>query len=209
MVEEGNEIFVGGIRFLEETWKVQGQHMIPDTAVFAVGDAAVEAGNGNMVAGDILTHETDRRAGREIITNPGQEAERLAGETGENQMADERAAEHDAVRGISRGSGLAAHLSNSRRGFFKIVRCAGAELSGTGGPMFEIRQVDIDHAVEEAEGFDGFVAGGVPDEGERRTPEIQRLKDPRDERRRGDERNRMDAEIREAVKGIGELAGRK
>ena len=209
MVEEGNEVFVGGIRFLEETWKVQGQHMIPDTAVLAVGDAAVETGNGNVVAGDILAHETDRRAGREIVTNPGQEAERFAGETGENQMADERAAKHDAVRGIPWDSGLAAHLGDSRRGLFKIVRCTGAELSGAGGPMLEIRQVDIDDTVEKTEGFDGFVAGGVPDEGERRTPEIQRLKNPRDEGRRGDERNRMDAEIREAPERVGELTGRK
>ena len=188
-VEEGDKVLVRGIGLLEETGEAQGQHMIPDAAVLPAGNAAVQAGNANIVAGDILPHEADGRAGWKIIADPGQEAEGFAGEAGKNQMADERTAEHDAIRGVLRGSGLAAHFGDSPGGYFEIVRRASAELSGTGGPMLEIRQVDVDHAVEEAEGFDGFITGGVPDEGERGTPEVQRLQDLRDEGRCGDERN--------------------
>ena len=209
MIEEGNEIPVGGIRLLKKAGEVQRQHMVPDTAVLPVGDAAIQAGNGNIVTGDILLHEADRRAGREIVPDPGQKAERLAGETGKNQMADEGAAEHDAVRGIPWSSCLAAHLGDGSGSPLKVIRRAGTELSGMSGPMLEIRQVDVNHAVEEAEGFDGFVAGGVPDQRKRRAPEVEGLEDLRDEGRCGDERDRMNAEIREAPKGIGKLAGRK
>ena len=34
--------------------------MVADAAVLAVGDPAVEAGNGDAVAGDVLAHEADR-----------------------------------------------------------------------------------------------------------------------------------------------------
>jgi len=183
--------------------------MIPDAAILPGGDAAVEPGDGDIVAGDILPHETDRGAGREGITDPGQETEGFTGEAGEDQMADERAAEHDAVRIIPRGAGLAAHLSDGRGGFLKIIRGAGAEAGGAGGEMLEIRKVDVDDPVEEAEGIDGFIAGGVPDEGERRTPEGEGFEDPRDEGGGGDEGNRMHAEVREALQGVGELPGRE
>lgn len=69
--------------------------------------------------------------------------------------------------------------------------------------MFEIRQVYVNNPLQKAQGFNRFVTGGVPDEGEGRTPEFQRFKDLRNERGCGDEGDGMDAQIRQPFQGIG------
>ena len=74
-VEEGDEVPVGGIRFLEKTGQVQGQHMIPDPGVFPFCDPAVQAGDGDAVAGNILAHKADGRSGGELIPDPGEQAQ--------------------------------------------------------------------------------------------------------------------------------------
>ena len=209
IVKEGDEVPVGGIGFLEEAGETEGQHMVPHAAVFAVGDPAVEPGYGDIITGDVLAHEADRGTGREAVTDPGQEPEGLAGEAGQDQMADERAAEHDAVRVVARGAGLAAHFRDRRGGPLKVIRCAGAEPAGVLGIMLEIGQVHVDDPVEAPQGFDRFIPGGVPYQGERRSPELQGFQDPRDEGRRGDEGNRMHPEIGQAFQGVGKLLGRK
>ena len=49
--------------------------MVADAGVFAFGDAAVEAGNGDAVAGNILAHETDGDSFGKIVPDPGEEAQ--------------------------------------------------------------------------------------------------------------------------------------
>ena len=173
--------------------------MVPDTVILAGGDTAVKPRDRNVVAGNILPHEADRCAGGEIVADPGQETEGFAGEAGKNQVPDQCAPKHDTVRGILRRAGLAAHLRDSRCGFFEIIRGAGAQTACARGIVLEIRQVDIDGAVEEPDGVNRFITGSVPDDGERRTPKGKGPEDLGDKGCRGDEGDRVDAEIRQPL----------
>ena len=75
--------------------------------------------------------------------------------------------------------------------------------------MLEVGQINVDDTVEAAEGFDGFITGGIPDQGNRRPPERQSFEDLRNERRGGDEGNRVHAEVLQALQGIRKLRGRE
>ena len=95
-VEQRNKVPVGRVGFLEEAGEPEGEHMAADAGVFLCGDAAVEAGNGHAVAGNVLAHEADGDALGELVPDPGEEPEAFLGETGKDQVADQGAAQHDA-----------------------------------------------------------------------------------------------------------------
>ena len=170
-VENGDEILIRRIGLLEESREAKRQHMIADTVILAIGDPPVKSRNGNVIAGDILPHETDRGTGGEIVPDPGQEAEGFPGKAGQDQVTNECAAEHDAIRTVFRRAGLAAHLGDGSGGIIEIVRGTGAETAGAGGKMLEVGQIDIKDTVEEAERVHCFITGCIPDEGDRRPPE--------------------------------------
>ena len=208
-IEDGDEAGIGGIGFLEEAGEIQGQHMIPDAAVFAGSEAAIQAGDRHNVAGDVLAHEADRSAGRKIVPDPGQKTETFAGEAGENQVTDQCAAEHDSVRVVTGNAGLTAHFQEGGGSCVKIIGGTGAETSGPGRKMLEIRQVNIDDSVQETKGFRDFVARGIPDQGERGTPKFQGVQDLRDKRCGCNKGNGMDTKICQALEGIRKRGGGK
>ena len=176
--------------------------MIADTAVLLLRDTPVQPGNGYAVAGDILAHETDRNTGREFIPNPGEQAQAFRSETRQDQMTDQGALEHDAVFIVNGSTGLAAHLLNRGGGDSKIVRRCGAQPSGTGGEMLQVRKVYVNDAFETAQGIHGFIAGGIPYQGQRRTPEFQRLQDPGNKRGACDKRQGVDTQVCQALERV-------
>lgn len=127
LIKDGDEFPVCRTGLLDETRKTESKHVIPDAVVFAGGNGAAEPRHGDIVAGDVLPHEADRGAGREIVADPGQETEGFTGKAGQNQMADECASQHDSVRSILRRAGLAAHLCDGCGSFFKIIGGTGAK----------------------------------------------------------------------------------
>lgn len=97
LIEDRDIFFFGGILFLEETGEIQGQHVIPDPAVFLFRYLSHETRDGDTGSGNILAHEADGGAERKVIFDPGKKFHAFPGETGKNQMADENTAEQDAV----------------------------------------------------------------------------------------------------------------
>lgn len=75
--------------------------------------------------------------------------------------------------------------------------------------MFQVGQINIDNPIEEAKRLDGFIAGGVPDEGQRRTPAGEGIEDPRDKRGCSDERDGLYAEVCKAFQRIREIPGQE
>ena len=181
--------------------------MIPDPAVFLFRYLSHETRDGDTGSGNILAHEADGGAERKVIFDPGKKFHAFPGETGKNQMADENTAEQDAVFRKPVRPGDTAHFTDGGGGSLEIIRGFGAQLSGAGGIMLQVRQKDIHRAFQHMQGFHGFIAGGVPDDRERRTPELQRVQDPRNKGRAGDQGQRLNTQIREAFQRVGKLAG--
>ena len=176
--------------------------MVPYPVILFFRDPTVQAGHGYIVAGNILPHQADRCTCRQFIPDPGEETQTFGGKTGQDQVAYKGAAEHDAVFIINRGAGLAAHFLQRGGGGGKVIRRAGAYPSGPLAEMLQVRKVYVDDAFQPAKGFHGFVTGGVPDERKGRTPELQRLEDPGNKRSSGDERQGVNAKIRQALQGV-------
>ena len=120
-------------------------------------------------------------------------------------MTDQGALQHDAVFIINGSAGLAAHLFDGGGSDGKIVRCRGTQPSGTGGKMLQVREIYVDNAFEAVQGINGFITGGIPYQGQWRTPELQRLQDPGDKRCARDEGKGMNTQVCQALQGVGQF----
>ena len=109
---------------------------------------------------------------------------------------------HDAVFIVNRDAGLAAHFLQRGRGGGKVIRRSGTQPAGPLAEVLQIRKVYVNHTFQPAKGFNGFITGGVPDEGQGRTPELQRIQDAWNERGSRDERQRMYTKIRQALQCV-------
>ena len=183
--------------------------MVPDAGVFLLRDPAVQPGDGNMIAGNILAHEADGGSGRQIVPDPGEKLHAFPGEARKDQMADQDPPGQDSVFAVPVRPGLADHFQNGGGSGFKVVRRAGAQLPRAGGIMLEIRQVYIHGSFKHPERFNGFITGGVPDDRDRRTPKAQRFQDLGDKRSAGDKRDRMHPLINQALQRVRKLPGRE
>ena len=208
-VEGRNKIRIRRLRLLQEAGEIQRQHVIPNPAVFPFRHPAVQPGDGHAVAGKILPHQADRRSGREIIPHPGQQLEALPGQGGENEVTDQGSPGHDPLFVVDGSACLTAHFEDGPGGRIKIIRRPGAEGSRAGGPVLQIRQIHIDDALEQAKGFQGFIAGGIPDQGQRRAVDGKRLQNPGNEGRPGDEGDRLHAQGFQTLQTGGQLRGGK
>lgn len=82
LIEDGDEAFVGGDGFLKKTGEFEVEHVLTDAVVFPGGKLAVQTGDGYAVIGNILAHEADRDAFRQVFFDPGQQLAAFAGEPG-------------------------------------------------------------------------------------------------------------------------------
>ena len=97
LIEDGNKIHRGTGRSLIKPGKAQSNHVFLNAGVFAVRNAPLKHGNAHIVAWDILLHEADRNALGQCVMNPVEQMQALARAAGQDQVADEHAAAHDAV----------------------------------------------------------------------------------------------------------------
>ena len=178
------------------------KHVVPYPVILFFRDPAVQTGHGYIVAGNILPHQADRGTRGKLVPDPGKQVQAFGGKTGKDQVADKGTAAHDAVFIVYRGAGLAAHFLQRGGSGGKVIRRAGAYPAGPLAEMLQVRKVYVDHPFQPAKGFHGFITGGVPDEGEGRTPEFQRFQDPGNKRGSGDERQGVNTEIRQALQGV-------
>lgn len=116
----------------------------------------------------VLGHDIDggggRDGGREKIEDGGRAGQVI----GQDEVPDEQAVNGQAVADFEVAD-LTMHLEDGGAVHFGVIARGGAFFGRVRGGEFHVGHVDVDHSVEEPEGFEVVVAAGVVDNGERQS----------------------------------------
>ena len=183
--------------------------MFLNAGVFAVRNPPLKNRDAHIVARDILLHEADRNALGQRIVNPVEQMNALSCTAGQDQVADEHAAAHNAVFIIPGDPALADHFLNGQACLFEIVIGPGTELPHGGAVVLEVGKIDINYAVELFQGFHRLIAGRVPHQGHRRPVDVEGFQNLWDKGRCRDKGDGLHAHVHQAAEAFGKRLGRK
>ena len=121
-------------------------------------------------------------------------------------MTDNNSALHYPVIVENRFRLLTEHFLQRRQCVFKIIRRSGAQRTGPGGIMLQIREIYIDNSLQHFQGFNAFIAGGIPDQGQGRAVQLQRLQNPGKKRSTRNQGDGLHSHILQPLQAVGQLA---
>ncbi len=164
--EEG----LGALELLDENvLEPLGSEELDQRIVLVLSDSAIDEGVEGCPAGRIvLGHETQRRPAAKVVPDPFYDPLGARKATGKDEMSDEKASlGHPAVERQIAHLGL--HLRNRPSRYLRVSGRSRQAFGDVAAPILEIREIDIDEAVEELDGAAILVRVRVVHEGNPKT----------------------------------------